>query len=71
MDTHLSRFWRSMTARPCRSSLAPFDGTISSERVAHMRVQPTAYTRREQRYTSHGHKLRFFKSLKAQSEQRI
>jgi hypothetical protein len=38
MDTQLSRacpersegFERSMTARPCRSSFAPFDGTISS-----------------------------------------
>ena len=35
MDTQLSRFMRSMTARPCRSSFAPFDGTISSERIAH------------------------------------
>ena len=34
MDTQLSRFKRSMTAQPCRSSLVPFDGTISSERVA-------------------------------------
>jgi len=34
MDTQLSRFRRSMTAQPCRSSFAPFDGTISSERVA-------------------------------------
>ncbi len=34
MDTQLSRFWRSVTARPCRSSFVPFDGTISSERVA-------------------------------------
>jgi hypothetical protein len=58
MDTQLSRacpersegFSRSMTARPCRSSFVPFDGTISSERVAPHRVQPTAYTRREQRY---------------------
>jgi hypothetical protein len=35
MDTQLSRF-----IQPCRSSLVPFDGTISSERVA-----PTACTR--------------------------
>ena len=41
MDTQLSRFWRSTTARPCRSSFAPFDGTISSERVA-----PPTCTRR-------------------------
>ena len=41
MDTQLSRFKRSMTARPCRSSLVPFDGTISSERVA-----PSACSRR-------------------------
>jgi hypothetical protein len=42
MDTQLSRacpersegFRRSMTARPCRSPLVPFDSTISSERVA-------------------------------------
>jgi hypothetical protein len=34
MDTQLSRFLRSMTARPCRSAFVPFDGTISSERVA-------------------------------------
>ena len=48
MDTQLSRacpersegFMQSMTARPCRSSFAPFDGTISSERGA-----PTACTR--------------------------
>jgi hypothetical protein len=40
MDTQLSRFKRSMTARPCRSSFAPFDGTISSERIA-----PTACSR--------------------------
>ena len=40
MDTQLSRFMRLMTARPCRSSFAPFDGTISSERIA-----PTACTR--------------------------
>jgi hypothetical protein len=49
MDTQLSRFWQSMTARPCRSSFVPFDGTISSERVAPRRMQPTGYTRREQR----------------------
>ena len=36
MDTQLSRF-----IQPCRSSLVPFDGTISSERVAHTGVQPT------------------------------
>jgi hypothetical protein len=30
MDTQLSRF-----IQPCRSSLVPLDGTISSERVAH------------------------------------
>jgi hypothetical protein len=41
MDTQLSRFRRSMTVRPCRSSFAPFDGTISSERVAHTSMQPT------------------------------
>jgi hypothetical protein len=42
MDTQLSRacpersegFRRSMTAQPCRSSFVPFDGTISSERIA-------------------------------------
>jgi hypothetical protein len=50
MDTQLSRFRRSVTARPCRSSFVPFDGTISSVRVAPTGVQPTAYTRREQRY---------------------
>ena len=49
MATQLSRFLRSMAARPCRSSLVPFDGTISSERVA-----PRASSRRATRAANSG-----------------